>query len=530
MHPIFNKALKRFGETKNYLECGFIIPDGKMLQLKKVGGTHGDQIKAIEDSTLRQFLELGGIRVINTIKICNVEMHMEPTTQQYSTLESVMDHYTHNDSYFSCDLIDSNRTFSKVIDLEVYDPSKVISMIKSFFAGNQPHVRENLEPVYNFVTEKSDKPGYTKQKIYTAAKSIWDWFRSTKVRLGSLPSSPNVADTTKAGYDRLLNDVMDDYVHWEKQRKELTWAEQLRETRRNPRVNDYKSVIFKPGAKLKLETIFKFKHNDWLVFVANRYKITNGGIIITMVVIEPATSTFAMLKQLNYNFSESDINLSDIVKKNNIPKEVQTLIERNSKYYVYANKAAEKWMIDRQGAGFRQYVTHLTLQSYGKLNRAYDVSNLSPIQIFGKLKKHLGITKDYLSAGYILPDGRMLQRYEFKNDEVIQDIFNASIKPDEVNTTLMQLGIVRINCQFTYGIYMTKKPTYVQMQVLAGILEHYNASQGLINLKRDAEEHVKHFDITKPDEVIAEIETFYKQSDSDASVESHLIKLGKIIT
>jgi len=529
MSDVFYKALQQFGETKNHLECGFIIPNGKMLKLQRINGTHSAQLKELSNTTLDEFFKYGAIRTINDANNCNVEIHLKPTNEQLNTLESFMDYYTKPTSYFSFDLIDNSRILSKVVDLSINKPSNVVNSINTFYSGKTPYFRESLERNPSvLVLEKDGKPSLIKQKVISGFVGLANLFKSNKIRIGSLPSSVNVTDITKAGYDRFLNDIMDDYVRWEKTRKELTWAERVMETRKSPRINTYKNVIFSVGSKTKLEDVFKFKHDNWMVFVANYYKTTDGGIIIAMVVVEPAETLINALKRLNYVVGDNTINLSDIIKNNNIPKEIQTLIEQNAKYYIYCNKAAEKWMIDRQGTGFRQYITYLTLQSYGKANRVYEPSKTQPVQIFNNLKKFWGVTRDYKLAGAILPDGTFIKYNVFTNESIV-NIFNSDVSIDDAWTQLMNIGVIKIACQFTYSIYTAIDPSYIQYQWLHIILSKYKDGQGLINLKKDGEEHIKYYQSTNVIEVINEIKGFYNNNDNATELEKYFINIAKLL-
>jgi hypothetical protein len=130
----FQKAIKYFGITNSLRECGYILPNGTMLDLsgKNQGGSGGTRAldhREINDIiSMPDFISMGAIR--HFPEQPGVDIRKNPTQQQldiiYRDVESSGNGYT-------LEILDSRRgRFYTAYDIGV-KASKVINDIKNFY-------------------------------------------------------------------------------------------------------------------------------------------------------------------------------------------------------------------------------------------------------------------------------------------------------------------------------------------------------------------------------------------------------------
>jgi hypothetical protein len=97
----FQKAVKHFGVTEDPRECGYLLPDGTMLDLSfsQAPGTRGKDHREVagfipsdESGTesMRKFIGMGVIRVMPHSTL-GLDISVEPTAQQYQRISQIVD-------------------------------------------------------------------------------------------------------------------------------------------------------------------------------------------------------------------------------------------------------------------------------------------------------------------------------------------------------------------------------------------------------------------------------------------------------
>lgn len=125
----FEKAKQYFGTTNDLNECGFILPDGEMLDLSSAKGRRGIPHRNVEaiGVGLETFIEHGAIRCDSRYKLINI--CKKPTKEQINRLTQII---KANDGSVSLDLGNGHVTFDYV-DYKNVNYKRIINDIINFF-------------------------------------------------------------------------------------------------------------------------------------------------------------------------------------------------------------------------------------------------------------------------------------------------------------------------------------------------------------------------------------------------------------
>ena len=151
----FEKAKQYFGTTNDLNECGFILPDGEMLDLSSVKGRRGIPHRNVEaiGVGLETFIEHGAIRCDSRYKLINI--CKKPTKEQINRLTQII---KANDGSVSLDLGNGHVTFDYV-DYKNVNYKRIINDIINFFDNkikpsslyeSKEIIKEYLEKDNNF--------------------------------------------------------------------------------------------------------------------------------------------------------------------------------------------------------------------------------------------------------------------------------------------------------------------------------------------------------------------------------------------
>ena len=150
----FEKAKQYFGTTNDLNECGFILPNGEMLDLSLVKGRRGIPHRNVEaiGVGLETFIEHGAIRCDSRYKLINI--CKKPTKEQINRLTQII---KANDGSMSLDLGNGHVTFDYV-DYKNVNYKRIINDIINFFDNkikpsslyeSKNIIKEYLEKDYN---------------------------------------------------------------------------------------------------------------------------------------------------------------------------------------------------------------------------------------------------------------------------------------------------------------------------------------------------------------------------------------------
>lgn len=172
------QAIKKFGYTPYFVDGGYILPNGKMLNFSgekgKHFGTRGQDHRAISiiyaDTTgteaMIRFINEGNIRMMPEspgVEISNVH---KPSSEQYKTIRNLAQKYADND-YFFVDFADSNGDVVGSLQYDGYvNPMRVINDIKHFY--NTGEIRKPSN-VFSF---RSNDVNYASIDDFISSRSI----------------------------------------------------------------------------------------------------------------------------------------------------------------------------------------------------------------------------------------------------------------------------------------------------------------------------------------------------------------------
>lgn len=151
----FEKAKEYFGTTSDLNECGFILPDGEMLDLSSSKGRRGIPHRNVETIGigLESFIEHGAIRCDSRYKLINI--CKRPTKEQIIRLVEII---KANNGSVSLDLGNGHVTFDYV-DYKDTNYKRIINDIINFFDNKikpsslyeSKDIINNNESVRNFL-------------------------------------------------------------------------------------------------------------------------------------------------------------------------------------------------------------------------------------------------------------------------------------------------------------------------------------------------------------------------------------------
>lgn len=139
------RAVKEFGYTTMFVDAGYLLPDGKMLNFSGEKGKHfgvrGQDHRAIGviyeatsgHKALTRFMNDGNIRVMAEAPGVDLTNRVEPTAQQYLKIKAMVREYA-DKHFFNVDISDENGV---VVGSYTYDgkvnADRVVNDIKYYF-------------------------------------------------------------------------------------------------------------------------------------------------------------------------------------------------------------------------------------------------------------------------------------------------------------------------------------------------------------------------------------------------------------
>lgn len=165
----FEKAKQYFGTTNDLNECGFILPNGEMLDLSSVKGRRGIPHRNVEaiGVGLETFIEHGAIRCDSRYKLINI--CKKPTKEQINRLAQII---KANDGSVSLDLGNGHVTFDYV-DYKNANYKRIINDIINFFENKikPSSLYESKNIIKEYLEKDNNLPLYKYFKWASTASS-----------------------------------------------------------------------------------------------------------------------------------------------------------------------------------------------------------------------------------------------------------------------------------------------------------------------------------------------------------------------
>ena len=146
-----------------------------------------------------------------------------------------------------------------------------------------------------------------------------------------------------------------------------------------------------------------------------------------------------------------------------------------------------------------------------KLTDAIKLLNEEFVNIFAKAIDHFGLTRDFRVAGYMLPDGTLLdfsggaQGQRYQDHREIQDILQSS--GTDAMIEFMKQGAIRLSPE-SGGIDLYKEPTDNQYRELLKYFEYFD---GEVIVEINDGQFNKQYEMwTKPQRIVNEIRRFFQ--------------------
>lgn len=159
------EAVKEFGYTPYFVDAGYLLPNGKMLNFSGEKGKHygsrGQDHRAIGTiyanvtggKAMIKFMGEGNIRIMAETPGIDISSSAEPTSEQYTTIKRFVREYA-KEKYFAIDLTDQN---GNVVGSYSYENNinadRIVNDIKYFFENGS--VREQSS-VSDFLYSERD--------------------------------------------------------------------------------------------------------------------------------------------------------------------------------------------------------------------------------------------------------------------------------------------------------------------------------------------------------------------------------------
>ena len=161
-NDVFEKLKQNFGVTNNIMECGYVLPDGTLLDFSGrhevtgktdasslIGRRSVDHRKVIDVGTsMSAVIRMGAIRI--DVRGCYAEMYLKPTQQQISVLREFV---RKNYGCVTIEIGDGDESLS-YIDYDDATPSRVIADILRYFDEGirlEGNVNESKEILKEFL-------------------------------------------------------------------------------------------------------------------------------------------------------------------------------------------------------------------------------------------------------------------------------------------------------------------------------------------------------------------------------------------
>jgi hypothetical protein len=157
-----DKAVKEFGYTPYFYDGGYLLPNGKMLNLSGEKGRHygsrGQDHRAVStvfanksgSEAMVAFMHGGNIRMMPESPGLDIATSVEPTAQQYATIRKFVREYG-EDEYLNIDFTNEKGYVVGSLEYEgrIY-PDRVVNDIKHYFATGE--IREQGISAYQHST------------------------------------------------------------------------------------------------------------------------------------------------------------------------------------------------------------------------------------------------------------------------------------------------------------------------------------------------------------------------------------------
>ena len=154
------EAVKAFGYTPMFVDAGYLLPNGKMLNFSGEKGKHfgmrGDDHRAIGQvfanmsgsEAMVAFMQEGNIRLMAEAPGMDIASAVEPTAQQYTTIRKFVREYS-NQEYLSVDFTDENgREVGSLVYEGRISADRVVNDIKHYYATGQ--IREQGASAFHY--------------------------------------------------------------------------------------------------------------------------------------------------------------------------------------------------------------------------------------------------------------------------------------------------------------------------------------------------------------------------------------------
>lgn len=156
-----SEAVKAFGYTSDYVDAGYMLPNGKMLNFSGEKGKHfgvrGDDHRAIGQvfadmsgsEAMLAFMHEGNIRMMPESPGIDIASSVSPTTQQYTAIRKFAAEYGARGS-FSVDFTDENgREAGSLFYNGNVRPDRVVNDIKHYFETGEIRSQGASEFLYS---------------------------------------------------------------------------------------------------------------------------------------------------------------------------------------------------------------------------------------------------------------------------------------------------------------------------------------------------------------------------------------------
>lgn len=208
----FEKAKQYFGTTNDLNECGFILPNGEMLDLSSVKGRRGIPHRNVEaiGVGLETFIEHGAIRCDSRYKLINI--CKKPTKEQINRLTQII---KANDGSVSLDLGNGHVTFDYV-DYKNANYKRIINDILNFFDNkvkpSSLYVRESIEKYAHVITLLKEEVVADGNSEHNPYEKRWKAERKALknfiCNFGKVMTSRENGKQYKVYYDKVLSQLI----------------------------------------------------------------------------------------------------------------------------------------------------------------------------------------------------------------------------------------------------------------------------------------------------------------------------------
>ena len=163
------QALKEFGTTPYFYDAGYILPDGKMLNLSGEKGRHfGSRgqdhrtVGTIYEATtgseaMLRFMSDGNIRIMAESPGLDIISTVAPTTAQYSKIRDFIRQYA-KEEYFNIDFTDERGNTVDNLEYEGnISPTRIINDIKAYYETGEAKAESLVSQFHRMYSRKETK-------------------------------------------------------------------------------------------------------------------------------------------------------------------------------------------------------------------------------------------------------------------------------------------------------------------------------------------------------------------------------------